>query len=261
MTLYIYPYKIGSTSAKALAGELNCKRIKHYGSRYRPKETDLIINWGSSSLPTRLQYSYFLNIPEDVAVASHKLDCLTRLANENIPTIEWTTDKQKALEWVTQDHKVYARQTLTGHSGAGIVIITTPEQLNNTNAPLYTKEYKTKREYRVHAHSYGIIHIQQKRLRQDAPEDRTRGIRNLANGWVFACNNVDPLPDEAQQVAIRGIQEIGLHFGAVDLLVDRYGKAVICEINTAPGLSGTTLQKYKEFFNEHYTRFIDQRPT
>ena len=49
MSLYIFPYKLASKSAKALADALGVKRIKPIGSNYIPNPIDIIINWGSKS--------------------------------------------------------------------------------------------------------------------------------------------------------------------------------------------------------------------
>lgn len=252
MKLSIFSWNHASSSAKQLASTLNIKRIKHEGSRFRHTNSKLVINWGCSSLPHLIDPRRTLNHPHCVALAANKLSTFKALAIDGIPIPDATSSYETARDWLSAGHTVYQRLTATGHSGIGIIIVKPGENL--TYAPLYTKKFKTKHEYRVHVGVKdgvgSVIHIQQKRLRQDAPVDRIKGIRNHSNGWIFACNDVDPLHQEAQQVAIDGVMALGLDFGAVDLLVDRNNNAVICEINTAPGLEGTTINKYVEFFNK-----------
>ncbi|MNY63636.1 hypothetical protein D3C86_2006230 [compost metagenome] len=45
------------------------------------------------------------------------------------------------------------------------------------------------------------------------------------------------------------VNAIGLTFGAVDVIWNEYRhQAYVLEVNTAPGLTGTTLEKYAEAF-------------
>ena len=68
-------------------------------------------------------------------------------------------------------------------------------------------------------------------------------IKNLDNGWVF-CRTGISLPDDARNQAIAAVRSLGLDFGAVDVLYrEREDKAFVLEVNTAPGLEGTTLER------------------
>ena len=50
------------------------------------------------------------------------------------------------------------------------------------------------------------------------------------------------------------LKELGLDFGAVDVIWNEHeSKAYVLEINTAPGLEGSTVEDYKEFFNRAVT--------
>ncbi len=243
----ILPYKSSSKSAKLLASALNVKRIKTEGSRFRHKYNKFVINWGYSIPHNKVNVRQCLNHPSSVKVASNKYYTLKVLSNNlhRPPTIEWSQDKDTAQTWLEQGHKIYVRHLLNSSCGNGIEIIEPGEEL--PDAPLYTKHFKKKKEYRVHVGRGSVIHVQQKRKRHGF-ESTTSGIRNYANGWVFACNDVEPLSEEQLSIAIRGVAALGLDFGAVDLLINRNNEAVICEINTAPGIEGTTLLKYVDFF-------------
>ncbi|MDE1867790.1 MAG: hypothetical protein KGI08_08805, partial [Thaumarchaeota archaeon] len=70
----IFPYKMGSNSAKALAHELGALRV--YADRgYRPKQDHLIVNWGNSNWPRwyNSDRHYLLNHPVYVEKAANKL--------------------------------------------------------------------------------------------------------------------------------------------------------------------------------------------
>jgi glutathione synthase/RimK-type ligase-like ATP-grasp enzyme len=241
----ILPYKSSSKSAKLLASALNVKRIKTEGSRFRHKPNKFVINWGSPRFHPRTNPYKTLNKDWAVAQAGNKHATLARLSEAEIPTITWTTHKRLAQDMLDNGDKVYVRHLLNSSCGRGIQIVEPGEEL--PDAPLYTKHFKKKKEYRVHVGRGSVIHVQQKRKRHGF-ESTTSGIRNYENGWIFACNDVEPLSEEQLSIAIRGVAALGLDFGAVDLLVDREGQSVICEINTAPGIEGTTLSKYVAFF-------------
>ncbi len=116
----IFPYKNGSQSVAALKTALGALVIKREGSRYRYKSTDVVINWGSSVEPSVLSDVAVLNDFDAVAVAANKLDTLRLLQDEDVPTVDFTTNKEEAEAWGT---KVFVRQDLTGHSGAGIQVV------------------------------------------------------------------------------------------------------------------------------------------
>jgi D-alanine-D-alanine ligase-like ATP-grasp enzyme len=75
-------------------------------------------------------------------------------------------------------------------------------------------------------------------------------IRSHANGWIFARNNT-VIPDICYEYAIQAAQGLGIHHGAIDVIWDKKReRAMVLEVNTAPGLMGTSLTKYVDFFVE-----------
>lgn len=242
----IYPYKMASNSAKLLASSLNCRRV--YPDRnYHPRPNHLIINWGNSEHPSwyiQGNTTQWLNYPYFVSIAANKLKTFDQLySNVHVP--EYTTNKDIAKEWVEEGHKMFCRQSLTSHSGYGIVIAETVEQL--VDAPLYVQAVNKNKEYRVHVFNGQVIDYQQKKKRNDF-EGGISGIRNYSNGWIYARDEVQ-LPEEVANESIKAVNTLSLNFGAVDICIDRDNKIYTFEINTAPGLGGlTTLQKYTEAF-------------
>lgn len=245
MPIKVAPYKMGSQSARALARGLGVLRVRN---TYVPKRRDLIINWGKSSLQTRYPLQV-INQPEYVRIAANKLytyQVLKEAEFINVPS--WTTNIHQAQAWVEESYKVYCRTQLTGHSGSGIVIADNDTPI--VNAPLYTRGVKCKYEYRVHVFQGELLDVQQKKKRLNWEGNSIQGIRNASNGWVYARDNIE-CPALVTDAAIEAVNILGLDFGAVDIGYNQHeNKCYLFEVNTAPGLEGTTLIKYIQAFKE-----------
>lgn len=243
----LYPYNEASESAKALAKALGIKRIKHEGKPLNiPKE--LVINWGCSAMGRAVIPKQILNVPANVAVAVNKLQSFNALKGQcTIP--DFTEDVVEAGKWLAEGFTIVERHKLTGHSGEGVRIVELGQELQA--APLYVKYIPKKDEFRVHVFRDRAFFIQQKKRKQDIPDEQVNWkVRNHANGFIYANQDI-ALPQEALDQAIAGVKALGLDFGAVDMIYnakkDRY---YVLEVNTACGLSGTTLDKYVEVFKE-----------
>lgn len=257
----VIPYKQGSRSARSLSQGLNGLQLRLEGSRFVPRLNDVIINWGNTNPPFLprgplgvRQYRY-LNEPDDVVRASNKLSFFQLLTESDCGDIipEWRDNQADIPD---NAFPVVCRTVLNGHSGRGIVIANTREEL--VHAPLYTKYIKKQSEFRIHLGKTGpdvleqhIIAIQQKRRSRDVPDDAVNWqVRNHQNGFIYARDNVNP-PDAVVRAAIRAFEATGLDFGAVDVIYnERQDRAYVLEINTAPGLEGQTLTDYVNFFNQ-----------
>ena len=239
---------MASESAKALRNSLptRSKLIRPDG-RYRHKLRNKIINWGNSTLPTSWQWNpnTDLNNPECVRRASNKLLAFQRMREYNVQTPIWTISRIEAQELLNAGNTIVVRHTLNGHSGQGIEILsegTLPE------APLYVVYKKKFSEFRVHVFKGEVIDTQQKKVRdgaRDTPTFNSR-VRSHANGWVFCRDGIVASPAR-DLLAIQAITALGLDFGAVDIIYNQQeNQYYVLEVNSAPGLEGTTLQKYLE---------------
>ncbi|MCR4284419.1 MAG: hypothetical protein NUV97_00030, partial [archaeon] len=140
--------------------------------------------------------SQVINHPEEVAIACNKLLTFRALKEANISTPEYKLYKEDALFWINEGHKVFCRTKLTAHSGQGIIIASTPEEL--VEAPLYTKYTKCKYEYRVHVMNGQIIDFVQKKKRDGI--EANPHIRSHDYGWIFAREGVE-LPECVKSAA------------------------------------------------------------
>ncbi len=238
---------MGSESGRLLSQSLGCRRV--YPDRnYKPKRNHVIINWGNSTIPnwynSPVEWAVHLNDIHAVHTACNKYKTFLQLSGEvSIP--DFTTETEVAQQWIDEGFKVFGRQSLTSHSGNDIIIFDSETICTPFKCPLYTKAIRKSKEYRVHVFQGEIIDYQQKKKREGF-EGGIAGIRNHANGWVYTRESVN-LPDNVAEQSIKAVNVLGLDFGAVDICTERdTGTAFVFEINTAPGLTGTTLNKYTE---------------
>jgi len=251
-----YPYKIGSESAKALSTALNGLQVKQVGN-YKPKPEHHIINWGNSQYPEWHNPDVrILNEPDAVALASNKFSTFIALQKAGIATPDFASSIDDAFTWWREGYNVYCRKKLNGHSGEGITIIKADEnfpQGETAVSPLYTKGINVKAEYRVHVFNGEVIdYIKKRRAVDDVPTDDQLLIRSHDNGWIFTRENLNRL-ERVEQLAIDAVEALGLDFGAVDIIKDFDNNCYVCEVNTACGLEGTTLENYltaiRNYFN------------
>ena len=254
--LWLYSYNENSGGAKELSKSLGIRRIKHENSSYKGSPNNIVINWGSRTVTDEIRKSTLLNPPEAIAKCSDKLKffnlCASVHYEEDKPRIpNFTTDGEEAKKWVANGDIVVARKTLVGHSGEGIEFMEASHPNSFVEAPLYVEYIKKKDEYRVHFVQGAIIAIQRKALKEEMKREAKYinwRVRNLANGFIYARNNITPPPDVVEQ-AKKVIKVSGLDFGAIDIIWNEKGrKAYVLEVNTAPGLTGETLVDYSTAF-------------
>lgn len=247
----IWPYNMGSRSAKLLARAVDGLRVRTDGI-YRPRRRHIVINWGNSGNSRWLQRAArILNHPTRVQQAADKVYTFVRLAQNQVAIPDMTTSRDVARQWLQEPakfagklHAVVCRTLTRASQGRGIVLARTPLEL--VPAPLYTRYTPKEAEFRVHVMRGTIIDVQMKRRRNGFNENNplSRYIRNHQFGWVF-CRNDVAVPEVVKDLARRAVSALQLDFGAVDIGYHATYGSVVYEVNTAPGLEGQTLESYK----------------
>ena len=209
-----------------------------------------LLNWGNGSPPVGTSpFTSVSNSFAAVKLASNKLLTFQALKDKDgIRLPIFTTDRSVATGWLRDGIVVVCRTQLSGHSGAGIVLAAKEDEL--VQAPLYVQYIKKQKEFRVHVAFGEVIDVQEKRKRSDLPEDFQANfqVRNHQTGWVYCRENVTE-PGELRGMAQRTVQELQLDFGAVDIIWNEKRNECYClEVNTAPGLEGSTVDKYATAF-------------
>lgn len=234
-------YKIGSKSLKNLQTQLkedqnerNVIRVRRTSVRYRRRLSDRIVAWGPTNPCQHVDQA------QEAAkrIASNKLLSFRKFSEHNVSVPEWTTDKEVARSW---DKTIVCRTLLCSHSGRGIILVEAGQAI--PPAKLYVQYKKKKHEYRVHVFQQEVIDVAQKK-RKVGHENRDNQIRNHANGWIYARENITE-PTGIRDLALSACAAIGLHSGAVDIIWNELeNKCYVLEVNSAPGIEGTTCKKY-----------------
>lgn len=249
--VFIQPYHPASKSAKALSEALGALRARNT-TRFR--RDDLVINWGSSDCLNILGDQY-CNSPLAVALVSNKLNFFYHISEAGLENFipEFFIHRNQIH---AEDCPVVCRTILNGSGGRGIVIANNPEGL--VDAPFYTKYIYKKTEFRFHfgktdeENVFTLIDAQRKARNLDV-EDPNWQIRNHDNGFVFVRDGIQETLGygRAFETSLLVFERTGLDFGAIDVIYnENRGRAYVLEVNSAPGLEGTTLTNYVNYFKQ-----------
>ena len=161
----------------------------------------------------------------------------------NVPALEFTTDHAQAATWTMDGHTVFGRQLLNASCGKGIVVYDvgcTPEV---PTCPVYTLYRKKKREFRVHVFNNVVVRVTEKKLRSGWDGPRDSKIRNLDNGFVFC--HCEEEPEGLRELAVNAAACVQSSFRGVDIgYNEKHNQLFVIEVNSAPGMQGTTLSSY-----------------
>jgi glutathione synthase/RimK-type ligase-like ATP-grasp enzyme len=221
-----------------LADVLGGKVLKKEGSTYIRRPGDIIINWGDSNAGNLS----CLNLAGNVATAANKLASFRRFQDAGVSTPSFAAD----VSQVNWKGLTVVRHKLSGHSGEGIEL---RDAGDLPSAPLYVQYVPKKAEYRVHVVGKRVVLVQRK-ARDPRCDNPNWKVRNHGNGFIFVRNDVNP-PVGVEEQAIKATGALGLDFGAVDIIWnEERQRAYVLEVNTAPGLEGSTVDDYASGFRQ-----------
>lgn len=243
--LRIYPYKMASESATLIRKAIKGSRKVFAEGAFRPSSGDLILCWGATA-PTwgrRLNGCVVLNHWDATNNARNKINAHRLFAEKKVRGPQFTITKKDAQDWLKKGYGVVSYNSPTGQGGQG-VRFTGPDSPNKLpDAALYTRYIKKQAEYRVHVFRGKVIDVTQK-ARSSSAEQVDNQIRNIDHGWIFKRHGIT-VPKDVETQAIAAVAALGLDFGGVDVIWNDQGKkAFVLEVNTAPGIEGTTLERY-----------------
>lgn len=254
--MIIHPYTKGSGSVHNLKDYIRGKGVGFflkYDAPQRPEKAQ-VINWGSKPP----QYDYrrcktFLNHPDITKVFTNKLLFFTEVhgAGGDKYTPEWSIYPNTEWDCTVERH------SLSGTCGAGIRIVEKGGEFHK--APLYVKYEKKTDEYRLHVvrdkPGFASVLHHQKKVAPNKENVKDWKIRNHENGFIFQQNGYF-IPEAVMSAALGIVNDCfpGIDFVALDITYHKpTNKAYVLEGNTAPGLEGTSVQKYGDYFIERFS--------
>lgn len=254
----IQGWKINSPTVRELSKKTGFLRLRSpERSTFIGKPTDLIFNWGSSQ--GRFCGPKIFNLPHRVLLAVDKTKSFRMFQDFSVPTVPFTTEIENAFEWM-EESGVVARFLSSSFGGQGAHYIPAGTDLvdwvEEHGVPMFWSKYVPKfDEYRVHIWGDEVMDVQQKKLKKGNEPHR---IRAHSNGYVFARQDIAP-PDSVLEAALLAVKVLELDFGAVDVGYTRNTeRAAVYEVNTAPGLTGTTLDLYVNKMKQEYEQFKEE---
>jgi hypothetical protein len=241
--VYIYCHRPSASAneLKRALKRLGVRAIRLYGVRPPAAKGSLCINWGCSEVRFRDRFRAILNGTDKVALATSKVKSLAKLHESEIPSVRITKDKEEALKWLKKGYKVLGRRDGLSN-GKGITLF---EKDNSPHVDFYARVFPKTHEFRVHVVGKRGIDLVEKKAKKGTDENRL--IRTYDNGWIYAHQGLS-LSDQRDVDAIYklgadAISALDLDFGACDILCTlddkaprRVRKAIVCEVNSAPGL-------------------------
>lgn len=243
---------VGSKFAKALQQALQAKVKTTIYRRLTPKQVPAkrtiisrkgnILRRGTEAY-TRDHFQVTIN-------PLNKVEQFERFTLEGVSCPKWARTSEEAR--VLTCKTLFARTLINATCGRGVVEFDSDAAIY-PRAPLYTEYIPKKAEYRFHVFGDKVIDVQEKRKKRefDADERNTR-VRNVNNGYVYCRDGVNP-PDGAADLAINAVKAVGYQYGAVDLIYnEKRNQCYVLEVNSRPGLMGTTLDRYADALIDMY---------
>lgn len=190
------------------------------------------------------------NRPEAILLASNKARARRVLVEAGIPTPETTTDRGKALLWLSSGETVI-RRPKKHFGGRSFFVHSEPTDHIPIGDFYYQKFYQKKEEYRAHC-AHGKVLVLQKKVMEDGEPDVSVAApwNHTTGNFVFQTVPWSEYSIDVCKVALDATKEIGLDFSAVDIMVNRDSDipVVVCELNTSPALADYSLGRYTKYF-------------
>ena len=223
----------GSVTGKALRQQFRAVRKR----TDRKAKCDLFIRWGSTEEFPNLRYKYELNTLEAVKRTANKLEMLRTLSLAGISIPQFGTDLEGTESHKDNKGNYYIRNKLG--------VVRYGNDFNPTTDLYYTKPVMYKRrEYRVHVFNGKVIGLYEKVPFDATPENRPKLFKSDTCNFVRCDPLISRVDQSAQQMCIAAVSSLGLLMGGVDLIRNKDGEFVICEVNSSPGLNSIMIARY-----------------
>lgn len=270
------------TTGRALANLMDIPSGTRLSAKY--SNADTIIRWGNiRDIPvtfragdgvfTRYMLRREINSQKALMLSGSKLKAMLKWQANGItiPHVWRYGQKQENGHRMSEDFvsddgvviKPFLGRSFRHSRGTDIQIFDVGFSMVGHERPDYYIEYiEPKKEYRIHVLAGTVLFAQKKYwgeelfertvaesgVPRDEYEKISQFVRNNEHGWRFYdIQNLENVPSDVLDVAIKCVATLGLDFGAVDIIFtksDERGRVFPLEVNTAPGLRDSNLQTY-----------------
>jgi hypothetical protein len=259
---------LGNELANLSRGRNNLQIDKGRPDRLRQliaakEKFDVIVNVGCSEQVLDSKKTLIINDPEAIARSVHKLRARKLFKEKNVPAPElWLSPED-----ITKEAFPVVARTSYHTKGRGFWFCKNKKDAvaaKEAGATHFLKFIQNTREFRIHvrapqmslttveADDYLTLKISEK-LPSEEGGNQSQVVKNHDNGWVFSYPKdakTNKHITTAKDVAKQTVKELGLHYGAVDILISRdTNRVYVLEVNTSPCLTdetSDTLEKYSE---------------
>jgi len=220
--------EVSKESAQALAEALDAELEFPYKTENRNyMKYNYVFKYGFSKKIKAKKGATF-NKSDAVEIARDKLLTFNALKDQDV-TIEFTTDKNVAVQWIKDGHTVVAREFSKSSNGNGITYCQTIGELNKAKAIFWAKCIYETQELRVNIWRNKVLSIY---------------IKIFENGFfIFKLNKGMEEHPQLVELVNKVHKSIGLDFCGLDILTDSNGKLNLLEVNSAPILFPYTIKK------------------
>ncbi len=203
--------------------------------------TNLLIAWGNSSnIAARYcDNPMRINSSTSIKTTANKWLMLDKLFQAKVPVVEFgleaPSEHDLGLDECRDSKGYFYVRTRKGDTRYD----NTFDDISDSHV---TKPVPYKRrEYRIHIFGGQIFSAYEK-----VPHDNTiRPPLFKQDNCHFTKIDLtrSRLDANGQAIAIKAVQVLGLDYGAVDLVRDKFGDFVVCEVNSSAGLSTTNVKR------------------
>lgn len=207
-------------------------------------KTDVVLRWGSTEDFNRLKSRLELNSLEAVTNTSNKFLMMKKLVESELPTPEILFDPfSQTVEMIDRFRDENGAFYIRGGNGE----VRYDDEVKRNDLYVSKSVENKRREYRVHVFNGEIIAIYEK-----IPNEE--GIKLYkSHNCHFERKNPEncKLSLENQQTCIKAVNNLGLLFGGVDVIRCKNKNIFISEVNSAPALNGTNIDRYVNKITEY----------
>jgi len=236
MTILLRRKKLGKTSCEGIVANMNSPAVVVRNDKVWPEGHDTVIRWGTTSnIPFKAKV---INEAKAIHWVADKSTSRKLMADAGLAPMTWLSIDA----FLNAEHDVseVVIRPSSHHQGRNFHYINSndadaKEQLEAFvrqygEGNYYISEYIDKtEEYRVFVGSGKAVWVAKK-----TPADENAKAWNVAQGGRFDNVRWGEWNLDVVNTAIKAFNMSGLHFGGVDVMVGRDGKAYVLEINSAP---------------------------